>query len=57
MQAGLKPACSRFHLLHEKFQAGVRLYLTLVAPFVGVLLAIAISNYESQIKEQQDLIK
>ena len=35
----------------------VNYFLTLIATLVGVLLAIAITNYEDSQKEKQDLIK
>jgi len=41
----------------RKYNTGINFFLTLIATLVGVLLAIAISDYEADKKEQQDLIK
>ena len=41
----------------KKYNTGTNFFLTLSATLVGVLLAIAISDYEAANKEQQDLIK
>ena len=47
----------RFKLVLERQIHAVNFFLTLVATLVGVLLAIAISNFEENRKEKQDVAK
>lgn len=47
----------KFREFFERYAIGVNFFLTLVATLVGVLLAISITNYESQQQEKQDVIK
>jgi hypothetical protein len=47
----------QFKSFFENHIIGVNFFLTLTATLVGVLLAISITNYESEQKEKQDVIK
>lgn len=41
----------------ERYSVGVNFFLTLIATLIGVLLAITITNYETEQKEKHDVIK
>lgn len=47
----------KFSAINKRYSLGINYLLTLVATLVGVLLAISITNHESNKKEQQDVIK
>lgn len=47
----------KFKSATEQYSLGINFILTLIATLVGVLLAISITNYESDRKEKQDVIK
>ncbi|WP_046007121.1 hypothetical protein [Pseudoalteromonas rubra] len=48
---------SRFKAFTHRYEVACNFILTLIATLVGVLLAIAISNYDADRKEIKDLIK
>ncbi|NTS76793.1 hypothetical protein HR060_07905 [Catenovulum sp. SM1970] len=54
---GLLMFIPKFKASFEKYALGINFILTLFATLVGVLMAIYISNYEAEKKEQKDLIK
>jgi len=47
----------RFKHIVKNYETGINFFLTIVATLVGVFLAISISNFESEQKEKQDVIK
>lgn len=47
----------RFKSFVENYSLGINFFLTLIATLIGVLLAISITNYDSERKEKQDVIK
>lgn len=47
----------QFKSVIERHSIGVNFFLTLIATLVGVLLAISITNYETEQKEKLDVIK
>ncbi len=47
----------KFRNLVERQSLAINFFLTLIATLVGVLLAIAISNYEQEVKEKEDVSK
>ncbi len=54
---GIITFTSHFQRISQRHITGVNYLLTILSTFAGVLLAIAISDYEAQDKERQDLIK
>ncbi len=46
-----------FNAFSQRYDAGVTYVLTLIATFSGVLLAIAISDFEAAHNEREDLVK
>jgi len=54
---GLFTFMPRLQKTLQNYNLGINYFLTLIATLVGVLLAIAITNYEESQKEKRDLIK
>ena len=54
---GLFTFVPRLQSTLQNYNVGVNYFLTLIATLVGVLLAIAITNYEESQKEKRDVIK
>jgi len=47
----------KFKNIVENYSLGINFFLTLMATLIGVLLAISITNYDTEQKEKQDVIK
>ncbi len=47
----------RFQPMTDRYSLGFNFFLTLIATLVGVLLAISITNFDSERREKEDMIK